>query len=344
MLDQGPPSLEEIIKVKPSPVVAPPKEEVSNKNPLAPPKRQESTEIIDTSAKKPAEKVTSTENNDSLGQILKKKEESTKNNVVLSNEIDGRPIVIKKSKTNFRRNSAIYPSLNKKLMLQTAKDQGNKKDILPSTREALEANKDLQELQWKLEIALNDKINSLSKELNDILSQIEEKKEDILSETKVFERRKKNLINQIQKEEKQNFELHQSLNTDLKKQKKKLLDEIENIEKQREEIKRRTKEKFNQMMILRQNLKVSVDQIDIIKNEILSRKFSLNDNSIMFDQSQSEDFIKLDSQESIAPNNINIFDKDLISSDKANLSIISAPIKQANLSIIKKDIQNNSMN
>ena len=47
-------------------------------------------------------------------------------------------------------------------------------------------------------------------------------------------------------------------------------------------------------MKLKQTLKLSINQLDLIKKEILSRKFANNDKSNTFDKSESEDF-KFDS-------------------------------------------------
>ena len=251
-----------------------------------------------------------------------------------------------KEKIGFRRNSAIYPSLKKKLILQNAKDV-NKKEYTNSTKEAIEASQTIKDLKWRIELALNDKINSLAKELNEKREQIEKKKEEIINEAKISEKKKKNLHLQIAKEEKQNYKQEQSKNIELKNKKENLSKQIKEIEDKRNDLKSKLQNKFKEMMELKQTLKNSVDEMDRIKKDILNRKFALNDNSIIFDeQSESESNIKMDSEESLLPNSVNEFKGEVLSNitSEKQLINISAPMNRGSNSTLKRNfsLNNNS--
>ena len=208
--NDNPPFLEEIIPSKPA-NLAPPKEDPS-KNQIPPAET----------------KADPKQGNSSNSNDTKQNKDSSQNqntSIHLNHSMD-------KDKVNFRRNSAIYPSVKKKLILKNAKDL-NKKDYTTSTQEALEANQTIKDLKWKLELALNDKINEMYKELNLIKEKIDLKKEDILNEAKISDKKKKNLQAQIAKEEKQNFKNQQLKNNELKAKKELLIAQIGEIEKKK---------------------------------------------------------------------------------------------------------------
>lgn len=317
--NDNPPFLEEIIPSKP-PNNTPPKEEPTK------------SQVPSTGSKVDPKMGSSSNSNDT-----KQNKDSSQNqntSVHLNHSMD-------KDKVNFRRNSAIYPSVKKKLILKNAKDL-NKKEYTTSTQEAVDANQTIKDLKWKLELVLNDKINKMYKELNLIKEKIELKKEDILNEAKISDKKKKNLHAQIEKEEKQNFKNQQLKNNELKAKKENLLAQIEEIEKKRKNLKSMLQEKFKEMMQLRQTLKKKVDEIDQIKKEIINRKFALNDNSIIFDdQSESDSNIKIDSEDNMIPNSVNEFRGELLSSmlsDK-NYNNISAPINKMSSSSLRGNFQ-----
>lgn len=317
--NDNPPFLEEIIPSKPA-NLAPPKEDPS-KNQIPPAET----------------KADPKQGNSSNSNDTKQNKDSSQNqntSIHLNHSMD-------KDKVNFRRNSAIYPSVKKKLILKNAKDL-NKKDYTTSTQEALEANQTIKDLKWKLELALNDKINEMYKELNLIKEKIELKKEDILNEAKISDKKKKNLQAQIAKEEKQNFKNQQLKNNELKAKKELLIAQIGEIEKKRKDLKSMLQERFTEMMHLRQTLKKKVDEIDQIKKEILNRKFALNDNSIIFDeQSESDSNIRMDSEDNMIPNSVNEFKGELLSSalSDQNYNNISAPINKISSSSLRGNFQ-----
>ena len=62
------------------------------------------------------------------------------------------------------------------------------------------------------------------------------------------------------------------------------------------------------MIKLKQNLKISIDQLDLIKKEILNRKFVDKDKTNILEKSESEDF-KFDDNNNIKeiPHKLNEF-------------------------------------
>ena len=196
-----------------------------------------------------------------------------------------------KSMKNYRRKSEKKPRI-KNYTLTSERDK--QKNWVNSTKEAIELNHTMKDFQWKFGMLLNEKINTLTNELKTLKGKIEDQQIQNYSESLIFNRRKNELKTQIEKEEKEGYEIQKKLNNTLHEKKKELLNDIEQLEKKKKNIKSILNDKFKEMMKLKQTLKISINQLDLIKKEILSRKFANNDKSNIFDKTESEDF-KFDS-------------------------------------------------
>ncbi len=196
-----------------------------------------------------------------------------------------------KSLKNYRRKSEKKPRI-KNYNLTSERDK--QKNWVNSTKEAIELNHTMKDFQWKFGMLLNEKINTLTNELKTLKGKIEDQQIQNYNESLIFNRRKNELKTQIEKEEKEGYEIQKKLNNTLHEKKKELLNDIEQLEKKKKNIKSILNDKFKEMMKLKQTLKISINQLDLIKKEILSRKFANNDKSNTFDKSESEDF-KFDS-------------------------------------------------
>ena len=196
-----------------------------------------------------------------------------------------------KSLKNYRRKSEKKPRI-KNYNLTSERDK--QKNWVNSTKEAIELNHTMKDFQWKFGMLLNEKINTLTNELKTLKGKIEDQQIQNYNESLIFNRRKNELKTQIEKEEKEGYEIQKKLNNTLHEKKKELQNDIEQLEKKKKNIKSILNDKFKEMMKLKQTLKISINQLDLIKKEILSRKFANNDKSNTFDKSESEDF-KFDS-------------------------------------------------
>lgn len=196
-----------------------------------------------------------------------------------------------KSLKNYRRKSEKKPRI-KNYNLTSERDK--QKNWVNSTKEAIELNHTMKDFQWKFGMLLNEKINTLTNELKTLKGKIEDQQIQNYNESLIFNRRKNELKTQIEKEEKEGYEIQKKLNNTLHEKKKELLNDIEQLEKKKKNIKSILNDKFKEMMKLKQTLKISINQLDLIKKEILSRKFANNDKSNILDKTESEDF-KFDS-------------------------------------------------
>lgn len=211
-----------------------------------------------------------------------------------------------KSLKNYRRKSEKKPRI-KNYNLTSERDK--QKNWVNSTKEAIELNHTMKDFQWKFGMLLNEKINTLTNELKTLKGKIEDQQIQNYNESLIFNRRKNELKTQIEKEEKEGYEIQKKLNNTLHEKKKELLNDIEQLEKKKKNIKSILNDKFKEMMKLKQTLKISINQLDLIKKEILSRKFANNDKSNILDKTESEDF-KFDSNSnniSEIPHKINEF-------------------------------------
>ena len=224
-------------------------------------------------------------------------------NISLSiNQVSLNSIEEKKFFKKLRRNSANFSTAKKIKEILNNKDD-YKKNWVESTKEAVEIDPTLKDLQWKLGINLNNKILELKNELNNILDLINQQEIKNFNESKIFEKRKKQIQEQIQKEEKENIEHQKKLNSILNIKKIDILNEINNIEEKKKNLKIILNNKFKEMMNLKSILKKHVDDLDNIKKEILSRKFVTN-NKTNNNDSDTDDF-KLDSLDADIPHGLN---------------------------------------
>ncbi len=196
-----------------------------------------------------------------------------------------------KSMRNFRRKSEKNPRIKN---YNFSSEIDLQKNWVNSTKEAIELNHTMKDFQWKFGMLLNEKINTLTNELKTLKGKIDDQQLKNYNEYLIFDRRKNELKSQIEKEEKEGYEIQKNVNNTLNERKKELLNDIEQLEKKKKNIKSILNDKFKEMMKLKQTLKISINQLDLIKKEILSRKFANNDKSNTFDKSESEDF-KFDS-------------------------------------------------
>ena len=166
----------------------------------------------------------------------------------------------------------------------------------------------MKQFQWKFGLLLNEKINSLNIELKNLRQKIEEKKIQNFNESILFERRKNELNKQIKKEEKEDYDSELKVNNTLNKRKIEILNDISDLEKKKNNIKNILLDKYKEMIKLKQNLKISIDQLDLIKKEILNRKFVDKDKTNILEKSESEDF-KFDDNNNIKeiPHKLNEF-------------------------------------
>ena len=188
----------------------------------------------------------------------------------------------------YRRNSA--KNIRKKNYNLTSDRDNLKNNWVTSTKEAIELNNTMKQFQWKFGLLLNEKINSLNIELKNLRQKIEEKKIQNFNESILFERRKNELNKQIKKEEKEDYDLQLKENNTLNKRKIEILNDISDLEKKKNNIKNILLDKYKEMIKLKQNLKISIDQLDLIKKEILNRKFVDKDKTNILEKSESEDF------------------------------------------------------
>ena len=224
-------------------------------------------------------------------------------NISLSiNQVSLNSIEEKKFFKKLRRNSANFSTAKKIKEILNNKDD-YKKNWVESTKEAVEIDPTLKDLQWKLGINLNNKILELKNELNNILDLINQQEIKNFNESKIFEKRKKQIQEQIKKEEKENIEHQKKLNSILNIKKIDILNEINNIEEKKKNLKIILNNKFKEMMNLKSILKKHVDDLDNIKKEILSRKFVAN-NKTNNNDSDTDDF-KLDSLDADIPHGLN---------------------------------------
>ena len=224
-------------------------------------------------------------------------------NISLSiNQVSLNSIEEKKFFKKLRRNSANFSTAKKIKEILNNKDD-YKKNWVESTKEAVEIDPTLKDLQWKLGINLNNKILELKNELNNILDSINQQEIKNFNESKIFEKRKKQIQEQIKKEEKENIEHQKKLNSILNIKKIDILNEINNIEEKKKNLKIILNNKFKEMMNLKSILKKHVDDLDNIKKEILSRKFVAN-NKTNNNDSDTDDF-KLDSLDADIPHGLN---------------------------------------
>ena len=224
-------------------------------------------------------------------------------NISLSiNQVSLNSIEEKKFFKKLRRNSANFSTAKKIKEILNNKDD-YKKNWVESTKEAVEIDPTLKDLQWKLGINLNNKILELKNELNNILDLINQQEIKNFNESKIFEKRKKQIQEQIKKEEKENIEHQKKLNSILNIKKIDILNEINNIEEKKKNLKIILNNKFKEMMNLKSILKKHVDDLDNIKKEILSRKFVTN-NKTNNNDSDTDDF-KLDSLDADIPHGLN---------------------------------------
>ena len=224
-------------------------------------------------------------------------------NISLSiNQVSLNSIEEKKFFKKLRRNSANFSTAKKIKEILNNKDD-YKKNWVESTKEAVEIDPTLKDLQWKLGINLNNKILELKNELNNILDSINQQEIKNFNESKIFEKRKKQIQEQIKKEEKENIEHQKKLNSILNIKKIDILNEINNIEEKKKNLKIILNNKFKEMMNLKSILKKHVDDLDNIKKEILSRKFVTN-NKTNNNDSDTDDF-KLDSLDADIPHGLN---------------------------------------
>ena len=224
-------------------------------------------------------------------------------NISLSiNQVSLNSIEEKKFFKKLRRNSANFSNAKKIKEILNNKDD-YKKNWVESTKEAVEIDPTLKDLQWKLGINLNNKILELKNELNNILDLINQQEIKNFNESKIFEKRKKQIQEQIQKEEKENIEHQKQLNSILNIKKMNILNEINNIEEKKKNLKNILNNKFKEMMNLKTILKKHIDDLDNIKKEILSRKFVIN-NKTNNNDSDTDDF-KLDSLDADIPHGLN---------------------------------------
>ena len=223
-------------------------------------------------------------------------------NISLSiNQVSLNSIEEKKNFKKYRKNSANFSTKKIKEILNNKDDY--KKNWVESTKEAIEIDSTLKDLQWKLGINLNNKIIELKNELNNILDLINQQEIKNFNESKIFEKRKKQIQEQIQKEEKENIEHQKQLNSILNIKKMNILNEINNIEEKKKNLKNILNNKFKEMMNLKSTLKKHIDDLDNIKKEILSRKFVIN-NKTNNNDSDTDDF-KLDSLDADIPHGLN---------------------------------------
>ena len=206
----------------------------------------------------------------------------------------------------YRRNSA--KNIRKKNYNLTSDRDNLKNNWVTSTKEAIEINNTMKQFQWKFGLLLNEKINSLNIELKNLRQKIEEKKIQNFNESILFERRKNELNKQIKKEEKEDYDLQLKENNTLNKRKIEILNDISDLEKKKNNIKNILLDKYKEMIKLKQNLKISIDQLDLIKKEILNRKFVDKDKTNILEKSESEDF-KFDDNNNIKeiPHKLNEF-------------------------------------
>lgn len=224
-------------------------------------------------------------------------------NISLSiNQVSLNSIEEKKFFKKLRRNSANFSTAKKIKEILNNKDD-YKKNWVESTKEAVEIDPTLKDLQWKLGINLNNKILELKNELNNILDLINQQEIKNFNESKILEKRKKQIQEQIKKEEKENIEHQKQLNSILNIKKIDILNEINNIEEKKKNLKIILNNKFKEMMNLKSILKKHVDDLDNIKKEILSRKFVTN-NKTNNNDSDTDDF-KLDSLDADIPHGLN---------------------------------------
>jgi len=224
-------------------------------------------------------------------------------NISLSiNQVSLNSVEEKKNYKKLRRNSANFSNTKKIKEILNNKDD-YKKNWVESTKEAVEIDPTLKELQWKLGINLNNKILELKNELNNILDLINQQEIKNFNESKIFEKRKKQIQEQINKEEKEKIENQKQLNSILNIKKMDILNEINNIEEKKKNLKNILNNKFKEMMNLKSILKKHVDDLDNIKKEILSRKFVTN-NKTNNNDSDTDDF-KLDSLDADIPHGLN---------------------------------------
>ena len=120
-------------------------------------------------------------------------------NISLSiNQVSLNSIEEKKFFKKLRRNSANFSTAKKIKEILNNKDD-YKKNWVESTKEAVEIDPTLKDLQWKLGINLNNKILELKNELNNILDSINQQEIKNFNESKIFEKRKKQIQEQIKK-------------------------------------------------------------------------------------------------------------------------------------------------
>ena len=214
-------------------------------------------------------------------------------NIIPSTQkINSEKNITSKSMKNYRRKSEKKPRI-KNYNLTSERDT-QKKNWVNSTKEAIELNHTMKDFQWKFGMLLNEKINTLTNELKTLKGKIDEQQIQNYNESLIFDRRKNELKNQIEKEEKEGYEIQKKINNSLNQRKKELLNDIEQLETKKKNIKSILNDKFKEMMKLKQTLKLSINQLDLIKKEILSRKFANNDKSNILDKTESDDF-KFDS-------------------------------------------------
>ena len=136
-----------------------------------------------------------------------------------------------KSLKNYRRKSEKKPRI-KNYNLTSERDK--QKNWVNSTKEAIELNHTMKDFQWKFGMLLNEKINTLTNELKTLKGKIEDQQIQNYSESLIFNRRKNELKTQIEKEEKEGYEIQKKLNNTLHEKKKELQNDIEQLEKKKE--------------------------------------------------------------------------------------------------------------
>ena len=212
-----------------------------------------------------------TTNYETSGNNNQKHKDSEGSSHFISNSMDN-------DKPTNRRRSAMYSSIKNKKLLVPIKDLNKKENVL-TTPEAISINPTLKLMKWKINVTLSETINALHKELNEIKTQIEITKNENEQQNKLIQKRKAFLQEQLTKEEQKEFDVHYKYNIELKRKKEELLTQIESIEVRNKQKQQVVNEKFQEMLMKRQLLKKEIDELNKLKEEIVSQKEHTINNS-----------------------------------------------------------------
>ena len=165
-------------------------------------------------------------------------------------------------------------------------------DWQKASQEAIEDVEIMKDYKWKLGMMLNDKINLLNDKINEINEKKRLKEIEFNKESKVYESKIKNLLKLIKNEETEGFLEEYNINMELQKKKDELVMSENKLSQEKMKLKKAMMQKFNHMLELKQQLQYSVNELLVIKQYILSRKFAMND-----EDSKEESGPKMDPEE-----------------------------------------------